>query len=437
MNTPRFFLAAALSGAAILAALTLVPNIARAQTTATAVTDPVGYLTSALQANSDTLVSIPFTRPAEFTGAVASVSGNVITLASTPGFSPGGLVYGNTASNDVHKTYYVIVGPKSAVLTPTLSVTNGSPTATASATLTEPVVGDTVTVAGYTFTVAVVSGTTLTLDRAFPGTTAGGLAATYNHSPSEGRFYTVTANDAGSLTVNLNGDSLGNVVAGTQVSVIPYWTLGTAFPASDAGTSFFASNSPLIRAMEMQIPNYTQSGINILPAATYYFYNNAWRQFSRPVANSYDDTILLPDGFITVRNNTANTATFKPSGCVFTKRLTVALNSQGNSQQDNLVSLTRPVAVALKDSNLVSSGAFTPSTSPLILKDQLSVFDNNAAGINKLPVATYYYYNAAWRQFGRPVAEDHGSDVLVSGSGFLIRKSAAANTSFWINAPTY
>src|ERR1051326_2497762 len=58
-------------------------------------TDPVGFLqpfnTQANQinllANSDTLVSVPFTRPPEFTGAIASISGNVITVSSSPGWN--------------------------------------------------------------------------------------------------------------------------------------------------------------------------------------------------------------------------------------------------------------------------------------------------------------------------------------------------------------
>ncbi len=438
--TPRLRLAAVLFGAATLAvvsATVLAPNAARAQT---AVTDPVGYLSIPLPANSDTFVSIPFTRPAEFTGAVASVSGGTITLSGTPGFTANGFApLGAVAPNDGHKTYYVIIGPKNVALTPTLSVTNASATATASAALpTDLLAGDTVTVAGYTFTVSAVSGTTLTLDRVYPGTTASGQAATYNHSPSEGRFYTVTTNDAGSLTVNLNGDSLANVTAGTQVSVIPYWTLGTTFPATDAGNSFFASSSPLALTMELLFPDYATPGTNIPPAFTYFFYNGAWRQFGQSIATSYDDTVMLPDGFITVRNNTTNAANFKPIGSVLTKRETVVLGTQSNKKQDNFVSLIRPVPVSLKDSGLINSGAFVASTSPLFLQDELYVYNNNAPGQRKAPTATYFVYNNAWRLFGNPITEDHGADIAFgAGVGTVIRKNSSTTTSFWVNAPTY
>ena len=84
MNTRRHTFSTLLLGAA---SLSLLPVGGAYSQTATATTDPVGYTTSSLLANSDTLVSIPFTRPAAFTGAIASITGNTITLAGTPGFT--------------------------------------------------------------------------------------------------------------------------------------------------------------------------------------------------------------------------------------------------------------------------------------------------------------------------------------------------------------
>jgi uncharacterized protein (TIGR02597 family) len=92
-------------------------GVASAQTVTT---DPVGFVqpfsTMPNQinclANSDTLVSIPFTRPIAFTGAIASISGNVITVVGTPGWttSPQQFVYAQgTQSNH----YYALIGPSS------------------------------------------------------------------------------------------------------------------------------------------------------------------------------------------------------------------------------------------------------------------------------------------------------------------------------------
>ena len=450
MNTPRFSLAVALLGAATLAAVTLVPNAANAQT-ATAVTDPVGYLSTPLPANSDTYVSIPFTRPAEFTGAIASVSASTITLAGTPGFTSGAfapLATAEPSPSTGHKTYYAIIGPKNVALTSTLSVTNNSTAVTASATLpADFAVGDTVTVAGYTFTVAAVSGTTVTIDRAYPGTSATGQAATYNHSPSEGRFYTVTTNDTGSLTVNLNGDSLSNVTAGTQVSVIPYWTFGSLFPSTDTGKSYLASTGTGLkfRGTQILLPDLASPGTNLAASSTYYFYNGAWRQANDVVTtNSHDDDYLMPDTYLIVRNvsstNVASAAlSLTPVGSVLVNRQSIPLHTQQGAQQDNPVGLARPTAIVLNDLGLISSNAFIASTGTSLKTrtDQLFITDNTTIGTNKAAVGPYFYYNNAWRQVD---GSDVGSTVSVpAGGGILIRKfqNATASTTFLQNSRNY
>ena len=185
----------------------------------------MGYTALPLLANSDTLVTIPFTRPAAFVGAIGSISSNVITVASSPGWTASQYQYLAGTRSD---TYYAIVGPNLATVSGTVAVTNGSTAVTATAGLAGIMAGDELIVNGLAYNVAsVTNDTALTLSRAFAGTTASGQTATYDHSPKEGSFYTVTDNGANTLTINLNGDSLGTVVAGTTVSLIPSWTLGT------------------------------------------------------------------------------------------------------------------------------------------------------------------------------------------------------------------
>src|SRR5213595_544676 len=81
------------------------PSLAPAQTSPT--TDPVGITTTSCLAPSDTYVSIPFTRPSEFTGTVQSASGNVLTINGTPGWTNDQFVY---APSSQPKHYYVLIG---------------------------------------------------------------------------------------------------------------------------------------------------------------------------------------------------------------------------------------------------------------------------------------------------------------------------------------
>ena len=405
-----------------------------------AATDPVGFTSLSLPANSDSLISIPFTRPAAFSGAISSISGSTITVASSPGWTANQYVYvQGTQSN----TYYAIIGPMLTTVSGTVTVTNGSTAVTATAGLSGIAVGDEFTVNGLAYNVAsVTDDTDLVLSRAYTGTSGSGLTATYDHSPKEGSYYTVTANGTNSLTVNLNGDSISAVAASTSVTLIPYWTLGTAFPASDAGTSYVASTGTggFSRQTQIFLPNLTGAGINLSSASSYYNYNGAWRIAGSDGTVAYDDTVLPLSTYFTVRN-TATATTFTPTGGVYMNRITTALDTQASSGQDNAVALPRPVSVTLNDLGLISSGAFVASTGTggFSRADTLLAYDNTTTGINKSSSATYYYYNGAWRLSGTDGTADYGSTAIPYGVGFTIRKAAVANgtTGFWQNTRTY
>lgn len=355
--------------------LVSLSQFAFAQTTVT--TDPVGFVqpfnTTANQinclANSDTYVALPFTRIPEFTGAVASVSGNVITVSGSPNWTSGQFVY---AAGTQPKTYFVLIGPHSTT------------------------------------------------------------------NPKEGRMYTVTANGPNSLTVNLNGDDISGVQSGTQVVLIPYSTLATVFPASDANVSFVPTTSAFNPQTKILIPNYAGTGINISANVTYFFLNGGWRRIDRPSTEPHDDDILPNGGYFIVRNPGTGT-TLTMLGGVLTKKLTLPLRTQTSSQQDNFVSLSRPVDVKLNDLGLISSGAFAPTSSAFNPTDKLLVFNNAVAAINKSASLTYYYFNNAWRRVDLPSTTDAGNDVIRAGSGFIIRKAATVDgaSAFWQNAATY
>ena len=73
-------------------------------------TDPVGISTASLLGNSDTYVSIPFTRAPEFLAAISSAASSgtagIITVAGNPWIA-NQLVYGGTQ----HNHYYALIGP--------------------------------------------------------------------------------------------------------------------------------------------------------------------------------------------------------------------------------------------------------------------------------------------------------------------------------------
>lgn len=368
-------------------ATSLLPLSAVAQTSV--VSDPVGFLTTSCLGNSDTFVSVPFTRPPEFVGAIQSVAGSVITVNGTPGWTGNQFVYAIGAQP---KHYYALIG-------------------------------------------------------------SGGAS-----NPKEGHTYFVSANGSNTLTVDTTADNLTGITVNTQVLLIPYWTPGTVFPASDANVSFTPTISSAAYQTQILVPNYSASGTNLPYMPAYFFSNNVdgtssnvgWR-IAGDNATDHGDDPLLPDGYFVVRNiNGAPTLPLKTVGAVLMKKLAVPLMALSNGAQDNAVSMIRPINVALKATGLnFADGSFVatiPALSPRIppaIKDQLLVFDNSQAAINKQPSAAYYYFaaysvrDAGWKLVGGGLA-DHGNDAIPAGSGIVIRKAKnATNQTFWTNAPTY
>ncbi len=462
MKFPSFFSSAVLLGAVSVSLTgvsrspgqtTAKPKVSTRPVTATlpvtsdtgnsatsAATDPVGFTSLSLPANSDSRVSIPLTRPAVFSGAISAVSGNTLTVASSAAFTSNQFAY---AQGTQPNTYYAIIGPLINTVSGTVSVTNGSNAITATAGLSGLTAGDEIIVNGLAYNVAsVTNDTNAVLSRAYTGTTGTGLTATYDHSPKEGSYYTVTANGANTLTVNLNGDSLSTVAVGTSVTLIPYWTLGTAFPVSDSGVSYVASSgtTSFTRKTQILLPDMTSAGIDLAASAIYYNYNGGWRVSGSDGSASYDDTILPPSSYFTVRNSTVAT-TFTPAGGVYMNRITAPLDTQSSSAQDNAVALPRPIAVSLNDLGLITSGAFKSSngTTSFSRTDSLLAYDNTQAGTDKSPSAIYFYYNNGWRLSGTDGTADYGATTLPLGTGFTIRKAPATSgaTSFWQNTRTY
>jgi len=328
--------------------------------------------------NSDTLVSLPFTRPPAFTGEVQSVANNVVTVSGSPGWTNGEFLYSKGTQPN---TYYALIGGNSS-----------------------------------------------------------GPA-----NPKEGCIYEVTGNTTNSLSLALNGDSITAVPANSQITLIPYWTLSTLFPAANANASFTPTVSTRNLATEILIPNYAAIGVNQAYSETYYFINSGanigWRLFGDAATTDHGDDVLAPNSYFVVRDaNAAPTLPLIVAGDVLTGKVTASEITQASQPQDNDLAMIRPIDVTLNNSGLnPADGSFVSTSSTRTLQDQLLVYNNSKAALNKSPSATYYYFNNAWRLFGDSTTVDHGSDLIPSGSALTIRKAATGTgyTVFWQNSPTY
>ncbi len=364
----------------LFAALAVVTVCCSSGVAQVAVTDPYGFTTTQLLANSDTLISAPFTRTPAFIGAISSFAGNVITVSGAPGWTGNQFVYNGTTQHD---HFFVLIGTSASA------------------------------------------------------------------DPKEGHIYMVTANSANTLTVDTTQDDLAGIPANTQLLLIPHWTPATLFPDADANVSFTPTTSAPTYKTLLRIPNYAGNGIDVGYSAEYYFFNNAWQRVS-PVGVG-DDDVLLPDGYFVVRNNNgAPTLPFTALGAVLTKKVAVPLRASISQQQDNPVSMIRPIDVTLNNTGLnFTDGSFAATNSLRAGDgDLLLVFDNSAAGFDKQPSAIYYFLRRfartgdliGWRKVGdNNIQNDYGNVAIPAGSALIVRKSPKPTnaTVYWTNAPTY
>jgi uncharacterized protein (TIGR02597 family) len=364
----------------LFAALAVFATCCESSFAQSAVTDPYGFTTTSLLANSDTYVGVPFTRTPAFIGSISSIGVNVITVSGAPGWTNNQFVYNGGTQHD---HFYVLIG------TP--------PSATS----------------------------------------------------KEGHIYSVTANGSNTLTVDTTQDSLAGIPANTQLLLIPFWTPATLFPDADVNVSFTATASPPTYKTLLRIPNYAGAGINLGYSAEYYFFNSAWQRVSP--AGVGDDDVLLPDGYLVVRNNNgAPTLPFTALGAVLTKKVAAPLVSSTTQAQDNFLSMIRPIDVTLLNTGLnPTDGSFAETNSLRANNgDLLLLFDNTVAGFDKAPSVTYYFLNRAgrtgtiigWRNTADSnLNNDYGNALIPAGSALIIRRALKPTNAvvYWTNAPTY
>jgi uncharacterized protein (TIGR02597 family) len=318
-------------------------------------------------------------------------------------------------------------------------------------TLDLPVGSDTVVAAPLTkapaFQGAVSSraGFTLTIS----GATLGDLTSLphyvqANAGNQAGIIFDVASNTSSTITLVDNGITPSGLDAGAQFKVVPYWTLGQLFPATDQGVSFTpsATTTGPARRTQILVPNVTGTGINRAASATYYFVTNSYWRSTTGGTNNFNNIPLLPDSYFIVRNTTNSASGLKltVAGNVNTTAMTVQLDSVGSTQNDNYVSLGRPVDITLNNLGLITSGAFQPSASATgpARRDQLLVFNNASIGFNKAASATYYYLTNSTTQGWRSTTtgtNDAGNTVIPAAVGYVIRKATNNGTgsTFWTN----
>lgn len=290
---------------------------------------------------------------------------------------------------------------------------------------------------------------TLTLN----GTNLGSLANThyvkFTTGAASGKYYAITANTATTLTVDLNGDSLG-AVQNDKLSVTKFWTLAELFNPAEAttdpattGNAIVASTSTLAagRRTELLLPDTASAGINLAPQISFYVHNGIWKKVNGDNTDMGTQQ-LWPDTYFVIRHHPSVTAAtnYSSSGEVEMQNFRIPLATLTSGPQDNYVALLRPANVSLNQLALGGTAAFVESIGTLVneRRDELLVYDNTAALLNKTPSATYYRHSGIWKKVNSGNT-NFGTTVIPMGAGIVVRKYATATgaTVFWNNTQPY
>ena len=255
-----------------------------------------------------------------------------------------------------------------------------------------------------------------------------------------GKWFQVSSSTATSITVvgDLTGASDGDTF-----KVVPFWTLATLF-----GTDFPVTADVFTPGTQVILNDVSAVGINKAPAFNYSYHDGSsgfvspgWFNVNDIFAGTQDDTLLGPDTFITIRNLSGSTYSLVVPGAVPTVTLSLAIDSDASSENDNLVYNPYPADIQLSLSSLtdvvdVSTDVFSPTT-------QVIVYES-FTGLNPSPSANYAYHDGSsgfvlegWFNSSDIFAGLQDTVTIPAGGAFIIRKGAGTPSGYWTAALPY
>lgn len=347
----------------------------------TVATDPVGFVTINLPANSDTYVSLPLRRNPEFVGVPSAVAGNKITLHNTTTLTPSQFVYSSPAQNK-HYCLFVAAGTK----------------------------------AGAFYTIIGNDASSLMVDLAgdtLEGALALGAGGTQLQVIPYHTLATIFPSGQGVVA------SAGSEVANrrTQILIPDQQSVGTDLAAS--AIYYYNSDTTGVGA--------------------------GWRKEGTPNQLANDDILFPDNFLIVRNPPGAATTLTMLGGVQMSSLQAPISTLAPNVDQDNPVAIPVATTLTLKQTNLFESGAFkgSPKLGAMYRQDQLLVFSNSEAQQDKSAAKIYYYLTGGatpgWRLNGDLNTVRDNDVVVDSNTALIVRKKGgqSVGTSFWKVKPPY
>lgn len=271
----------------------------------------------------------------------------------------------------------------------------------------------------------------------------GSLAATPHYvyvredAVAEGRHFPIMAHAGGSIDIRAAVAETAGLTAGDRIEILPSWTLDQLFPPGRQ-TTIHLSTGRLSsgRGSEILFFNEEGEGVRLAPSRRFFLNEDGWIEVGGYTPAG--EVVVAPGQSFLIRHPAGRADTvFVTTQQVYTGPVSLPVRVTAGKRQDTPVAPPRPVAVQLASLDFENT---TFEESPALdvgsRRDELLVFDNTAAGLNKKPSATYFRSGGKWIEDtdGYPDAD---ADRIEPSVGLLIRKAGGGGDLVlrWIHRP--
>jgi uncharacterized protein (TIGR02597 family) len=255
---------------------------------------------------------------------------------------------------------------------------------------------------------------------------------------AEGRYFPISTHGTSTVDVEAELADFGALAIDSPVSIVPAWTLEALFPDATQ-TTFHPSSGPLAsgRGSELLLFDAESEGSVLAPSKRYFVSATGWQESG--TYTSAADVVIAPGQPFIVRHPAGVFPTqFVAMNQVFGGVVALPLRVTNGKAQDNTIALPRPVPTALGDLDPGVSFEESASTDPGDRKDELLVFNNASAAVNKAPSATYFRTGGNWVEDTAGFPVSNAVEIELS-AGIILRKAPGTEnlTLVWTNAPLY
>jgi uncharacterized protein (TIGR02597 family) len=253
----------------------------------------------------------------------------------------------------------------------------------------------------------------------------------------EGAIYSISSVSGSTVTINSPQDQycddLTGINSGDGLAIIPYWTLNTVWPG---GSGITGANTAANGTDILVWDNATQSFVTFWYRTT--GTTPGWRNAISAITVVNNQIIQPYQTIVVLQHATGPNLSFTVTGSEIENQSRTCLLNSLSGPFYNFVSNTHyyPTGGQSLDQSGLASG-FVPSnysSSTIVEGDELLLFDNIGAVVNKAPSKTYYIdaNTSTWQSIP---SGGSGSDVVFTpGTGVVIRKAGGSSTpTYWID----